>query len=262
MNIVVLVKQTPDTETKPKIAGDGKSLETGDVKWVMNPYDEFAVEEALKTKEKAGGEVTVISVGPDRCVETIRTALAMGADKGIQVWDDSLEGADPFVTANVLAGAIKSVDPDIVFAGKQAIDNDAAQTMSRVAEILDIPQANIVVGLEVSGDGKGASCKANRRVEGGEELLEFTLPALVSAEKGLNEPRYASLPGIMKAKKKPFEKKGPGDVGVSGESLGSRQQVVSTVIPEQARRNTIIDGEVPDAAKEMVRLLREEAKVI
>ncbi|MCB0219744.1 MAG: electron transfer flavoprotein subunit beta/FixA family protein [Chrysiogenetes bacterium] len=262
MNIVVLVKQTPDTETKPKIAGDGKSLETGDVKWVMNPYDEFAVEEALKTKEKAGGEVTVISVGPDRCVETIRTALAMGADKGVQVWDDSLAGADPYVTANVLAAAIKSVDADVVFAGKQAIDDDAAQTMSRVAEILDVPQANIVVSLEITGDGKGATCKAQRRVEGGEEVLEFTLPALISAEKGLNEPRYASLPGIMKAKKKPFEKKSPADLGADAAALSVKQQVVEASIPEQARRNTILDGEVPAAAAEMVRLLREEAKVI
>ncbi|MEW6774760.1 MAG: electron transfer flavoprotein subunit beta/FixA family protein [Bdellovibrionota bacterium] len=264
MKIAVLVKQTPDTETKPKIGAGGKALDTGEVKWVMNPYDEFAVEEGLRIKEKAGGDsaVVVVSVGPDRCVETIRTALAMGADTGLQVWDAALEKADPFVTANVLAAAVKSLDADIVLCGKQAIDGDFAQTQSRVAEILNIPQANIVTKLELSGFAKGAKAKATRRVEGGEEILEFTLPALVSCEKGINEPRYASLPGIMKAKKKPLDKKAPADIGVSGDGLEPRMDTVEVLIPEQKRRNTIIKGELPQTAKELVRLLREEAKVI
>ena len=264
MKIAVLVKQTPDTETKPKLSASGDGLDTGEIKWVMNPFDESAVEEALRIKEKAGGDSTVaiISLGPDRCVETIRTALAMGADTGIQVWDASLEKADPYVIANVLAAAVKSLDPDIVLAGKQAIDGDFAQVQSRVAEALDIPQANIVIKLEITGNGKGAKCKASRRVEGGEEVLEFALPAIVSAEKGLNEPRYASLPGIMKAKKKPLDKKSPADLGVSGDALVARAQVTAVLIPEQKRRNTILKGDIPQTAKELVRLLREEAKAI
>lgn len=260
MKIVVLVKQTPDTETKPKITGDKKRLEEGEIKFVMNPYDEFAVEEALKTKEKLGGDstVTVISLGPDRVVETIRTALAMGADTGIHVWDPALDGTDSYGTAVALAAAVKKAGFDVVFCGKQAIDGDFAQVNSRVAEQLDAPQLNLVTKLELTASGG----KAERRVEGGEEVIEFSLPAVIACEKGLNEPRYASLPGIMKAKKKPVDKLDLAGLGLSAADVKPRLVLQEIRIPEQKRRGVKLTGEVTETAPKLVKLLREEAKVI
>ncbi len=260
MKIAVLVKQTPDTETKPKITADKKRLEEGEIKFVMNPYDEFAVEEALKTKEKIGGDsvVTVYSLGPDRVVETIRTALAMGADTGVHVWDAALDGTDSFGTATALAAALKKNGFDVVFCGKQAIDGDFAQVNSRVAELLNVPQLNLVTKLDLSASGG----KAERRVEGGEELIEFPVPAVISCEKGLNEPRYASLPGIMKAKKKPVEKWDLAALGLSAADVKPRLVVQEVRIPEQKRRGVKLTGEVTDTVPKLVKALREEAKVI
>ncbi|MCW5827973.1 MAG: electron transfer flavoprotein subunit beta/FixA family protein [Deltaproteobacteria bacterium] len=260
MKIVVLVKQTPDTETKPKITADKKRLEEGEIKFVMNPYDEFAVEEALKTKEKIGGDstVTVISLGPDRVVETIRTALAMGADTGIHISDPALDSADSYATAVALAAAAKKAGFDVIFCGKQAIDGDFAQVNSRVAETLDIPQINLTTKLDLSATGG----KAERRIEGGEELIEFPLPALISCEKGLNEPRYASLPGIMKAKKKPLDKHDLAALGLSADAVKPRLQIQEIRIPEQKRRGVKLTGEVTETVPKLVKLLREEAKVI
>jgi electron transfer flavoprotein beta subunit len=256
VNIVACVKQVPDTEAQIKVKPDGSGIEEGGIKWVMNPYDEFGVEEALKLKEKAGGEVTVVSVGPARAMETIRTALAMGADKGIHICDPALDGADSYTTASALAAAIKGIPHDIIFCGQRAIDDDSAQIGAILAELLGIPQITVVTKFELV-DGK---VKAIRPIEGAQLLIECPLPALVTAQKGLNEPRYASLPGIMKAKKKPVDVKDAAALGVSAQS---KARVVRFVPPPARAAGKIVCGDDPAVkAAELARLLREEAKVI
>jgi electron transfer flavoprotein beta subunit len=250
VKIGVLVKQVPDTETKIRVTGDGSGIETGDIKWIMNPYDEFAVEEALQLKQKEGGEVIIFSLGPDRAQEAIRTALAMGAERGVHVVEDPVE---PWVTASKLAEVIRKEDLEILFAGKQAIDDDAVQVPQMVAELLDWPHVSAIATFECA-DGK---VTANRVVGGGVTLVtETTLPGLFSCDKGLNEPRYASLPGIMKARRKPIAK----EETAAADALLT---VSNYRLPEERPGGRIIEGEsVEEKVSELVRLLREEAKVI
>jgi len=264
VKIAVIIKQTPDTETVIKINDSASDIVPAGVKFVMSPYCEFAVEEGLRTKEKnAGSEVVVVSLGPDRALETIRTALAMGCDRAIHLKDPAFEGGDAQATAKALAAALKTVGPDIVFAGKQAIDGDQAQVGPRVAELLGASQATIVTALEIAADGKTA--RATRRIEGGDEIVELTLPAVITCEKGLNEPRYASLPGIMKAKKKEVKELKPADLGLEGQvgAAGAKAKRVKLMPLPERKPGRRIEGETPEAiATELVRLLREEAKVI
>lgn len=264
MNIIACIKQVPDSETQIKIASDGKSVAQEDIKWVMNPYDEFGVEEALQLKEKFGGEVTVVGLGPKRVTESIRTALAMGADKGILVIDDALEGSDTLATAKALAAAIKDLEYDLIFTGQRGIDDDMGLVGASLAEFLDIPHAAVVTKLEVAEDGK--SLKAHMPVEGQTMVFESSTPALITAQKGLNEPRYASLPGIMKAKKKPLEEKSLGDLGLDAGEFGeaARKLTIVELTPPPAREaGKIIDGDSPEAkAAELARLLHDDAKVI
>lgn len=187
MNIIVCLKQVPDTETQIKVGSDGKSIVTDDIKWVMNPYDEYGVEEALRIKEKFGGEVTVVGLGPKRVTESIRTALAMGADKGILVSDEALEGSDSLAVAKALAAAIKELDYDLIFSGQRGVDDDMGVVGANIAELLDIPQLSVIDKVEVAEDGK--SVKVNRPIEGSILVIESPLPALITAQKGLNEPR-------------------------------------------------------------------------
>jgi electron transfer flavoprotein beta subunit len=168
VNIIACVKQVPDTEAQIKVKADGSGIEDGQIKWVMNPYDEYGVEEALRLKEKNGGEVTVISVGPARAMETIRTALAMGADKGVHICDPVLDSADAFVTASALAAAIKGLSYDIIFCGQRAIDDDSGQVGAMLAELLGIPQLTLVTKLDFAG----SSVKVIRPIEGAQLLIE------------------------------------------------------------------------------------------
>jgi electron transfer flavoprotein beta subunit len=266
VKIVVILKQVPDTETKIKIKGDGSGIETEGIKYVINPYDEYAVEEALRLKEKLadGSVVTIVSAGPDRVVESIRTALAMGADDAIHVKDPAIEGGDSLSTARVLAKAIKDHGFDILFAGKQAIDLDQAQVPAAVAELLDIPHVNVVAKFELAADKARAT--VSRRIEGGDEVIDVTLPGLFTCEKGLNEPRYASLPGIMKAKKKPVKTLTLSELGVDAGQVGaagSRVKILKWLpLPERAPGKILKGMETEAAVKELARLLREEAKVI
>jgi electron transfer flavoprotein beta subunit len=256
VNIIACVKQVPDTESQIKVKPDGSGIDETGIKWVMNPYDEFGVEEALKLKEKFGGEVTIVSVGPARAIETIRTALAMGGDKAIHISDPAVEGADAYTTASLLAAAIKAVPYDIIFCGQRAIDDDSGQVGAILAELLDIPQVTLVTKLDVDGN----SVKAIRPIEGAQLLIESSLPVVITAQKGLNEPRYASLPGIMKAKKKPVDVKDAASLGVT---VSVKARVEKMVPPPARPPGKIIGGEDPAAkAKELARLLREEAKVI
>ncbi len=257
MNIYVCIKQVPDTETKIKLNADTSGIDPAGIKWIMSPYDEFAVEEALRLKEKnAGSTVTVLSAGPVRVVEAIRTALAMGCDNGIHV--EIAEAADNNLAAKALAGALKKeAKVDIVFTGKEAIDDGAAQTSQLIAEHFGMPCVTVVLGIEYGP----TSLKCKREVEGGAvEMIETSLPALIAAQKGLNEPRYASLPNIMKAKKKEVKTLKGADVGVSDGDQKIRYKNFQLPPPKQAGKK--IAGDASAQAKELVRALHEEAKVV
>ena len=196
MKIAVCVKQVPDTEARVRIAPDGKGIVEGDISWIVSPYDEFAIEEALLLKEKAGGEVVVLSLGPDRVQAALRTGLAMGADSGIHLKDPAFDAADTFGVARALAAAIKALAPDLVICGQTGVGGDNAQVPGLLAEMLDLPQVTMAVTLEVQ-DGQATVV---REIEGARETWQTSLPAVITAQKGLNDPRYASLKGIMAAK--------------------------------------------------------------
>jgi len=258
VNSVVCIKQVPDTETLIKIDGSGTGIVTDGVKWVMNAYDEFAVEEALKQKEKAGsGTVGIVSLGPDRAIEAIRTALAMGADTGVHIADaDFYAKADPYATAAALAAAVKGLQFDALWVGKQAIDDDCGQVPAILGEMLGLPVVTMVIKFEAAG-GKAT---VTREIEGGQAVLEVPLPAIFSAQKGLNEPRYASLPGIMKAKKKPVDVKKAADLGVSQAPMTT---IKSMTLPPARQAGKKIEGDDAETkAKALAKALHDEAKVI
>jgi len=249
MKTAVCIKRVPDSETRVKIS-DGTKLDEAGVKFVLNPYDEFAVEEALQRKEKAGtGEVAIFCLGPAAAQETIRTALAMGADRGVLLQSDAIP-ADGFVTAQAIAAELKTGAWDLILFGKMAIDDYNHQVGPMVAELLGLPCVTTVAHLEIEG-GKGV---AEREIEGGIEVVEFPLPAVLTTDKGLNEPRYPALKGIMAAKKKPLE--------VKPVQLAAGSITVSALTPPPERKEGKIVGEGPAAVAELVRLLREEAKVL
>jgi len=265
LKIIALVKSVPDTESKIKIGADGVSIDAAGLKYVMNPYDEYAVEEGLRIKERLKDDSTlvVVALGPDRVVEVLRTALAMGADDAVHVNDPAFEGGDALANARVLAATIRNLGFDLVLGGKQGIDADASQTCAAIAEYLGIPQAQVVTELKISDDRK--SVTARRRIEGGDELIDMALPAMVTCTKGLNEPRYASLPGIMKAKKKEIRKVTLADLPLQAGEVGAAGAKSTLVryhaIPDRPPVK-MIPGDAAAQAKELVRLLREEAKVI
>jgi electron transfer flavoprotein beta subunit len=248
VNIAVCVKQVPDTETRPKIAENGKDIQKDGIKWIINPYDEFAVEEALKLTEKHGGEVTIVSLGPKDIEPTIRAGLAMGAQKAIRI-DAKENPSDALITAKALARILKDRNFDLILFGKQAIDDDYAQIPQMVGEALEIPSASVVVKLEINGN----EVKVEREIEGGKEILKFNLPGIISAQKGLNEPRYRSLKGIMMAKKVVIEE-------VSANMEEENLVIVGLKTPPQKQPGKIV-GKGVEAVPELVRLLREEAKV-
>lgn len=263
MEIVVCMKQVPDTEADIKPTSDMTAIDYSGVKFIMNVYDEYAVEEALRLKEKVGGKVTVVCLGPDRAVEAIRTALAMGADEAVHLNDPSLLDGDAYTTALALAKAIKGMPYDVIFCGKQAIDDDLAQVPSILGELLEIPTVTNIQRFEMVGDKKA---RVHRQVEGGLDVIEVSLPAIFTATKGLNEPRYPSLPGIMKAKKKPLKTLGLSDLGLDEGQVGAKgalTRVVRYSLPPMRQAGKVIQGESPEEkAKKLVQLLREEAKVI
>jgi electron transfer flavoprotein beta subunit len=265
VNIVVLLKQTPDTESVIRIADDGKSIVTTDLKWIINPYDEFAVEAALRLKEKHGGTVTIVSWGPQRVVESIRTALAMGADKGILIDDSALDESDSLGIAKVLAAAVKQLNPDIVLCGHRAVDYDHNQRGPMVAELLGWPHLPLALSMECDGQ----TVKIERPVEGGKMILSAPLPVVVTmgGSHAVWNPRYASLPGIMKAKKKPLEVKKLADLGLSPDECGgaaAKIKLVGLERPPERKPGKIINGnlDTEGKARELVRLLHEEAGVI
>jgi electron transfer flavoprotein beta subunit len=258
MNIIALIKQVPDTETKVRITSDKKNIETNDIKWVINPYDEFAIEEALKTKERLKeGTVTVVTVGPDRTVEALRTAVAMGADNAVHV---KAEGTlDTYLVSRALAEVCKKENGQIIFTGKQAIDDDQAATFGYVAELLNYPSATVIVKCDISADKTKATLEQEGD-SGAKNIIETSLPAVVGVNKGINTPRYASLPGIMKAKKKEIKTYSLADLGLGSE--GCKTVDSDYQLPPERAAGKKITGDASTQAKELVRLLREESKVI
>lgn len=257
MNTFVLLKQVPDTETKIRIAGDKAGIEKNDIKWIINPYDEFAIEEALKIKEKLKeGTVTAVTVGPDRAVEALRTAVAMGADNAIHV---KAEETDTLLAAKALAEVLKKETPSLILTGKQAIDDDQAAAFNYVAEFLNLPSATVLVKIDIGADKKSA--KVEQEAEGGAiNVIDTPLPAVLAVNKGINTPRYASLPGIMKAKKKEIKTYTLADLGLGSETVGVKFSDYQ--LPPERKAGKKIEGDAATQAKELVRLLREEAKVI
>jgi electron transfer flavoprotein beta subunit len=260
MKIVVCVKQVPDTETRVKIAPSGNAVSEADVaNWIISPYDEFAVEEALRIKEKKGGEVVLVTAGPDRAQAALRTGLAMGADSAVHVKDALVEASDTLGTARALAAAVKTLAPfDLVLCGQQGVGGDNSQVPGMIAELLDLPQVTVAVKIDVE-DGK---VTVEREIEGGRETWQTPLPAVVSAQKGLNEPRYASLKGIMAAKKKPMQVLDLAGLGLDAAAVAPKVKVTAMELPPARPPVRMIEGDAETQAKELVRLLHEEAKVI
>jgi len=248
MNILVGISRVPDTATKIIIGADGKSIDEKGVKFIINPYDEFALEEGLRLKEKYGGTVVTITVGPEASKEVIRSALAMGADRAVLIKTEGF--FDSFFAAKNIANYAKQFNPDIIFFGRQSVDFDSLMVPAMVAEFLGLPAITIVSKLTIDG----TKVVAERDVVGGKEIVETTLPCVISAQKGLNEPRYPKLPDILKAKSKPIEE-------ITPEKLEPKVEILGMEIPLRARKNKIV-GDSDQEIAEIVKLLHEDAKVI
>jgi electron transfer flavoprotein beta subunit len=249
MKIVVPVKRVVDYNVKIRVKADGSGVELANVKMSMNPFDEIGIEEALRIKEAGKAtEVVAVSIGPQQAQETIRTALAMGADRGILVKCDTI--VEPLAVAKILKGVIDAEKPGLVIVGKQAIDDDANQTGQMLAALLGWSQATFASKVEIAGE----TAKITREVDGGLQVIECKMPLIVTTDLRLNEPRYASLPNIMKAKKKPLDEKAPADYGVD---VSPRLKVVKTVEPASRKAGVKVK-----TVAELVAKLKNEAGVL
>jgi electron transfer flavoprotein beta subunit len=255
MKIAVCIKQVPTREWQPRLNDDKTWIREADASFEMNEPDAYALEEALRLKEKHGGEVVVCSAGPARVAQVIREALARGADRALHVEDDRLASADAFVTSAALAGAMKDEQFDLVLTGLQSDDQGFAQVGVIVAEKLGVAHSTIIMEVQV----EGTSLRVKRELEGGWfQWVAMPLPAVLTIQSGINQLRYATLKGIMAAKKKEIKKVSPPSVGASAD----KQKIVSLYVPEKGKKTQLIAGSPAEAAKELVRKLREEARVI
>lgn len=259
MNVLVLLKQTFDTEEKIRL-GNNAILEDG-VNFIINPYDEYALEEAIRIKENHGADVTVVTVGPPRAEQALRTALALGADEAVLVEESSLTEngfADEYTVSKVLAAFARRTPFDIILCGNATVDGGSSQTGPRVAEILDIPHIPAVTKLEIDG----GRVRVQRDVEGDAVIIEASMPVLVTAQQGLNEPRYPTLPGVMRAKKKEIARLTAADLGLEAAQIKAGTEPVEYFLLSTRRAGKVLSGEPAEQAEELVRLLREEAKAI
>jgi electron transfer flavoprotein beta subunit len=248
MKILVTLKQVPDTETKIKVAADGRSLDPADVKWITSPYDEYALEEAIRIKERQGAEVIALSVGGDTVKDVLKNALALGADSAVLLKGEGQR--DAFAVAQMIAAYAKDKGFDLILCGNMGIGGDNAAMGPMLAELLDVAQANVVVKLEL-GEG---TFRAEREIEGGSEIVEGSLPAVISAQKGLNEPRYASLKGIMAAKKKTIEE-------IEAAPVTTGAQISALTLPPQRPAGRKLEGDPAAQANSLLQALKDEAKV-
>jgi electron transfer flavoprotein beta subunit len=262
MNLLVFIAHVPDTETKVRIAADGVHIDETGVNLAISTYDEYAVEESLRLKEKnAGSKVTVATVGGDKSKDSLVKALAMGADEAVLVNDPAAEDSDSLGGARILAAIAKSVPHDLILMGMKAVGSDSGQAGAMLAELLDIPCVNVVVKLEVAG----TALTAHREIEGAEEIVTAPLPAIVTCQKGLNEPRYPKLQGIMAAKKKPIAMKKLADLGIDAATVGkagAKAKVVKLELPAPRAAGQLLTGDPAEAVSQLVKLLHEQAKVI
>lgn len=257
MKIFVCIKQVPDTETKIKLTADNSGIDTSGIKWIVNLYDSHAIEEALKIRDaNPGSTVTAVSVGPKRINEGLVTAMAMGADDAISI--DAPENIDSLTVSAALAKAIKSCGtPDLVLTGKLAIDDNGSAVTQQLAELLNLPHVTVVSKLEISG----ALAIATREVEGGtKEVIEVKIPAVIGANRGLNNPRFASLPGIMKARKKPIKEFSLAQLDINISQI--KNSYTDFQLPASKPATKILAGSVDQQVQELVKLLKEEAKVL
>jgi len=259
VNCIVCVTSVPDTASVIKIGSDGTNIDDTGIKWIVSPYDEYALEEALQLTEANGGEVTAVTYGPDRAEAALRDCLARGANNAVHVIGGAATLGDSFTIAKVLAKALEGRNYDLILCGFKGVGTDNGQVGQMLAEMLGIPHVANVTKLDM-GDG---SFTAGRDVEGGQEQVECPLPALITCQKGLNEPRYAALKGIMAAKRKPVDKIAVADLGVE-EGADPFYTVRSLELPPPKSEGTIIQGEddPAGAAAQLVNLLRSEAKAI
>ena len=248
MKILVALKQVPDTETKIKVAADGRSLDPADVKWIMSPYDEYALEEAIRIKEAKGAEVLALTVGGDAGKDVLKNALALGADAAVLLKGDGQ--GDAFAVAQMIAAYAKDKGFDLILCGNKGLGGDNAAMGPMLAELLGVAQANVIVKLEL-GEG---TFKAEREIEGGSEIVEGALPAVITAQKGLNEPRYASLKGIMAAKKKTIEE-------LDAAPVTAGAQVSSLVLPPERPAGRKLEGDAANQAQALIQALKDEAKI-
>jgi len=259
MNILVLVKQVPDTEAIIRAQSDTElNIEN---KYALNFFDEFAVEEALRIKEKLGeGKVVVITLGSKKATDALRRGIALGADEAFKIEDPSLEEVDGYTTAKTLATFIEGRDYDVILCGKQAIDDDSGAVGPALAQLLGIPYLTSIVELEISADEKQA--RAAREIEGGREIVTCTLPALFTAQKGLNEPRIPQVAGVMKAMKAQFEKIDLKALGLSPEEVGPKTKIVKYYPPKKRPPVKMIEEDFPKNVEVLVKILRQQEKVI
>jgi len=256
MNIYVIMKRTFDTEEKVNIK-EGQVNEDG-ATFIINPYDEYAIEEAITLKEAHGGEVTVVTVGGEESQKELRTALAMGADRAVLINDEDVEAGDAFSTASILSAFFKDKEADIILAGNVTVDGSTGQVGPRLAEELGITAVTTITKLMVEGN----KAVIERDVEGDIEIIEAQLPILVTCQQGLNEPRYPSLPGIMKAKKKPLEELELDDLDIDEDDVEAKTKTIELFLPQAKAAGKILAGDINQQVKELASLLKTEAKVI
>ncbi|HET7628262.1 MAG TPA: electron transfer flavoprotein subunit beta/FixA family protein [Bacillales bacterium] len=257
MNLFVIMKRTFDTEEKIVIA-DGR-IQDEDAEFIINPYDEYAIEEAIQLRDEHGGEVTVVTVGSEDAEKELRTALAMGCDKAVLIdIEEDVDRRDQYTTSQVLAKFFEDKDYDLILGGNVAVDNGTGQVGPRLAELLDISHVATITDIQVDGE----TVSIVRDAEGDEEKIETHLPLLVTTQQGLNDPRYPSLPGIMKAKKKPLATIELDDLDLEEEDVEAKTETIERFLPPKKEAGRILEGELDDQVKELVRLLKSEAKVI
>jgi len=257
LKIAVCVKAVPDTEAKIAIDGSGKSIDMNGVRPITSPYDEFAIEEALKLKEAHGGETTAFSVGGKEVTDVLRDSLARGIDNAVHIDDPDFVDLDPLSTAKVLAAAIGGGGYDVVLCGQQGVGGDNNQVPALLAELLDFPQATVLMKLTIEGD----KFKAEREIEGAHEFVEGSLPAVFSAQKGLNEPRYPSIKGVMAARRKTIDVKNAEALGIKGQ-VQRKVSVKKLSLPPDREQGRKLEGDAEAQVKALVDLLRTEAHVL
>lgn len=257
MNIYVLLKKTFDTEEKINVSAG--QIEDDGAEFIINPYDEYAVEEAITQRDAHGGEVTVVTVGDEESEKQLRTALAMGADKAVLInTEDDLEEGDQYTTAKILEAFFDEKEADLILAGNVAIDEASGQVGPRLAESLGVSYVTTITNLNIDGE----TVHIEKDVEGDVEIIETSLPVLVTCQQGLNEPRYPSLPGIMKAKKKPLEELEIDDLDLEEDDVEAKTKTIEVFLPAEKEAGRILEGDVEDQVKELVSLLKNENKVL